>query len=180
MSNIYLNGGLYLKRKPKGNPLSYKGLSNIHQLLITDEGMYLRQRSCAGYYFDELIEVTKEQLDTEYINLLSFLEEAEYIGRRGKMVTPSLGGDIQFMMRKPIVLYRGKEHMILYSDIEDFGRLRFEKSIPVDSFDYRYVQNWEIFGEPTHIYENPKELYRDLVMDSLDLTEEKGFQRKLK
>ena len=39
MSNIYMNGSLYLRRKPKDNPLSYKGLSNIHQLLISEEGM---------------------------------------------------------------------------------------------------------------------------------------------
>jgi hypothetical protein len=175
-----MNGSLYLRRKPKDNPLSYKGLSNIHQLLILEEGMFFRQRSCTGYYFDELTPVTKEELDTEYINFLTFLEEAEYIGRRGKMTKESLGGDVQFLLRKPIVLYRGKEHIILYSDREDFGKLRFANSVPVDSFDYRYVQNWEIFGEQTNIYRNPKELYRDLVMDSLDLTEEKGYQRKLK
>lgn len=180
MSNIYLNGSLYLKRKPEQNPLSYKGLSNIHQLIILEEGMYLRQRSCAGYYFDELIPVTIEQLDNEYINLLSFLEESEYVGRRAKMVTPSLGGDVQFLMRKPILLYRGTDHIILYSDREDFGKMRFANSIPVDSFDYRYIGNWEIFGEQSNIYNNPKQLYRDLVMDSLDLTEDKGFQRKLK
>ena len=63
--NIYLNGALYLKRKPQEKPLSYKGLSNIHQLLISEEGMFLRQRSCTGSYFDELIPVTQEQLDTE-------------------------------------------------------------------------------------------------------------------
>lgn len=180
MSNVYMNGSLYLKRKPKEKPLSYKGLSNIHQLIISEEGMFLRQRSCAGYYFDELIPVTSEQLDSEYINLLTFLEEAEYIGQRGKMTSPSLGQDIQFIMRKPIVLYKGKEHMIIYSDINDFGKLRFGKSIPVDSLDYRYCQSWAFFGEQTDIYSNPKELYRDLVMDSFDLTEEKGYQRKLK
>ena len=70
--------------------------------------------------------------------------------------------------------------MIIYSDINDFGKLRFGKSIPVDSLDYRYNQSWVFFGEQTDIYRNPKELYRDLVMDSLDLTEEKGYQRKLK
>ena len=63
MSNVYMNGSLYLKRKPKENPLSYKGLGNIHQLIISEEGMFLRQRSCTGYYFDELMKVTQEQLD---------------------------------------------------------------------------------------------------------------------
>ena len=183
MNKIFLNGSLYLKRKPKDNPLAYKGLSNIHQLLISEEGMFLRQSDCTGSYFNEkedLIPITQEQLETEYIDLLKFMEESEYIGRRGKMVKESLGGDIQFMMRTPIVLYRGKDNMLLYSDIEDFGGIRFGKNIPVDSFDYRYVQNWEIFGEPTHIYENPKELYRDLIMDSIDKTDEKNYQRKLK
>ena len=180
MSNVYMNGSLYLKRKPKENPLSYKGLGNMHQLIISEEGMFLRQRSCTGYYFDELMKVTQEQLDNEYIHLLTFLEEAEYIGQRGKMTSPSLGEDIQIIMRKPIVHYKGKEHMIIYSDINDFGKLRFGKSIPVDSLDYRYNQSWGFFGEQTYIYRNPKELYRDLVMDSLDLTEEKGYQRKLK
>ena len=74
MTNIYVNGSLYLKKKPKNNPLSYKGLGNIHQLLFTEEGMFLRQRSCGGYYFDELIKVTPEQLDNEYINLLTFFD----------------------------------------------------------------------------------------------------------
>ena len=178
--NIYLNGALYLKRKPQEKPLSYKGLSNIHQLLISEEGMFLRQRSCTGIYFDELIPVTQEQLDNEYINLLTFMQESEYIGRIGKMKKESLGGDIQFILRKPIVLYKGKEHMLIYSDREDFGGLRFAHNIPVDSLDYRYSDNWEFFGEQTQIYNNPEKIYRDLVMDSINKTEEKGYQRKLK
>ena len=161
MKKVYLNGSLYLKRKPKNNPLAYKGLSNIHQLLISEEGMYLRQRDCTGDYYEDLIPVTIEQIENEYINLLDFLNEAQYIGRRGKMIKESLGGDIQFCMRKPIVLYQGKEHILIYSDIEDFGGLRFGDALPVDTFDYRYVQNWEFFGEQTNIYST---LRFDIIM----------------
>lgn len=178
--NIYLNGALYLKRKPENNPLAYKGLSCIHQLLVSEEGMFLRKRDCTGNYFDELVPVTQEQLDNGYINLLTFMQESEYVGRRGKMKKESLGGDIQFLIRKPIVLYKGKEHMLIYSDIEDFGTMRFAHNIPVDSLDYRYSDNWEFFGEQTNIYNNPQKLYRDLVMDSINKTEEKGYPRKLK
>jgi hypothetical protein len=46
--------------------------------------------------------------------------------------------------------------------------------------DYRYTDNWEFYGDQTNIYNDPKKLYRDLVMDSLNLNEEKGFQKRLK
>ena len=178
--NIYLNGALYLKKKPEINPLSYKGLSSIHQLIVSEEGMFLRKRSCSGDYFEELIEISPEILNKEYINLLTFLKESEYIGKRGKMTKESKGGDIQFLMRKPLVLYKGKEHMLIYSDIEDFGGLRFTNNLPVDTLDYRYTDNWEFFEEQTNIYNNPQKLYRDLVMDSFNLNEEKGYSKKLK
>ena len=146
--------------------------------------MFLRQRGCDGEYYNEredLIPISIEQLETEYIDLLTFMKESEYIGQRGKMTQPSLGGDIQFCIRKPIVLYKGKEHMLIYSDINDFGAMRFGNSIPVDSYDYRYVtEDWEFYGEQLNIYNKPEKLYRDLIMDSLGLTEEKGYQRKIK
>jgi hypothetical protein len=70
--------------------------------------------------------------------------------------------------------------MLIYSDREDFGGMRFAHNIPVDSLDYRYSDNWEFYGEQTQIYNSPEKLYRDLVMDSINKTEEKGYQRKLK
>lgn len=180
MNKIFLNGSLYLKRKPKTNPLLYKGLSSIHQLLVSEEGYFLRQRDCAGNYFEDLIPVTIEQLEKEYINLLDFLNEAEYIGKKGRMTQSTAAGDIQFCIRKPIVLYRGKEHIIIYTDENDFSKLRFGHNIPIQALDYRYMDNWEYNGEQTNIYNNPQQLNKELIMDSFDLTEQKGYQRKLK
>lgn len=175
--NVFINGSFYLKRKPNTNPTAYKGLSCLHQLIISEEGFFLRKRNFMGEYYD-IIPVEPQTLDDEYIDFMQFLKEAEYIGKKGKMTQPSTGGDISFMMRKPIVLYRGKEHMVLYHGKEDFSKLTYCDNLPVSILDYRYMDGWQYMDDDKNDYIDPKKLYGDLLKESFGILKNSEEEKK--
>lgn len=162
--NVFINGSLYLKRKPSINPTSYKGLSCIHQLVISEDGFFLRKRSFTGDYYD-IIPIEPQVLKEDYIDFMQFLKGADYIGKVGQMTQPSIGGDVSFMIRKPIVLYRGKEHIVLYHGKEDFSKLMYWDNLPVSVLDYRYMDSWKYMTEEKNDYNDPKKLYSDLLKE---------------
>lgn len=178
--NVYINGSFYLKRKPKTNPTAYKGLSSIHQLLISEEGFFLRKRNFMGDYSEELISIDPQKLDEEYIDFMKFLKEAEYIGKKGQMTQPSSGGDISFIMRKPVVLYRGEEHIVLYHGKEDFSKLVYWDNLPISVLDYRYMDNWNYLNDEPTEYSDYIKLYSDLLKESLGVLvkEDKEKQKR--
>lgn len=189
MKEIYVQGSLYLRKDPRINREEFRDLlydenfdfsdeyyeelteeiidydkaKAIYQLVITEEGMFLRQRNNIGDYFYKAIPVNEVFLKAHYISLDIFLNEAKYIGKTGRMIDLAENkSDLFVNKRNPIILYKSDTHIILYNDATIY-----RSKTPIEILDYRYCGNWEYYGEEVDIYKDSNLLYRDLLLDSL-------------
>ena len=187
MNKIYVQGSLFLKKGPtvyddkeidnhnefmeplfgdyfklEHGELNWHNVSNLHQLIITENGMYLRVRDQLGDFSESLYPITPKELEDNYIDFKQFLGESEYIGKFGVRTKPTKRGDTVFVDAPVIVLYRSDSHIILYDD-----KMMFKGFEPIQIYDSRFCQDWKFMGEQLDLYKEPYDLYRKLFDDSI-------------
>lgn len=202
MDKVYLQGQFFLKKGPtpvseslverykkvtyllhgkedniQVGQLDWSSVDKLHQLIIKDNKMFLRQRGVLGYYeTDRIIEVTAEELDNNYVDFMIALKQGEYIGKYGKRTLPiKATGDKSFMYDDTLVLYQLQNHMIVYNKkIHDWD----QDIVPISLIDARYIPDWTYSEEQQTLYSDPQKLYKDLYIEALkQVQKDKGKQK---
>ena len=197
MEKVYMQGSLFLKKGPEPisredveelrnlsyqvtgteylveeGTMDYSYVDDIHQLIINENGMYLRRRDCIGVYENELIPITEEQLEEDYIDLLKFLKSAKYIGKYGTRTKETENGDRSYMDEQVLVLYQSPTHTIIYE------KLLCEEKPIIGVLDSRFYENWDFDENQVDIYNDPAKLYIDLLKESYNMEENKNDKKK--
>lgn len=165
----------------------YSGLSSIFQLIVDNDNYYLREREVHGKYSTK--QITVEELESDYMDFAEFLLESKYVGKVGYKNEPLINGEKSFCTSKTfggtqIILYEHPSRkLIVKVDGEGNAIRKFlgEESLKLSIANERYNGDWTYEGEQLHIYEEPKDLYRQLYnegIESLKKDNEQGGRKK--
>ncbi len=181
--NFYLNGELYLCKTSVIKFLNEKNIyvsgnlpnyildlflkNNIFQLIIYNNSLNLFIDD-----INQLIKITEEELEKNFISLHSILKESNYIGQRAKMTKPiSIGygiNDSTYVNKiNPIILYKHPEFTIIYNDRLPINEFRISILPKVYGF------NWFFYGEKYYIYNKKADLYKNIFKNILDNRQKK-------
>lgn len=195
--NILIQGTLYLRKGPKQvnsenidmlrnltyllkgeegcipyNSLNYTNVDDFHQLFIDNNKMFMVIYRNLGHDYS-LREITPEELRNDYIDFISFLSSAEYIGRYGRRTKPAKNGDKSYMdtQSKLIILYYSKTHLICVEEDE------INSVIILNS---QYCDDWEFYGEKLDIYKTPSELYSTVFKEKTKILHGNSDDKRVK
>ena len=86
---VEINKDLYLKKKPfisETGRKDYSYCDKVFKLSLVDNNLYLEMQDT--FLNNEVFPITLEELDENYISVLEFLNNAEYIGRESYREVP--------------------------------------------------------------------------------------------
>lgn len=203
MNKTYIQGSLFLRKGPK--PVSRETIENLknltyqlhgeetyinegtmdwsyvdelHQLIINEKGMFLRRRDLFGQYSKELIPVTEEELENDYIDFMEYLKTANYIGKLGIRTKETKDGDRSYMSEPLLVLYQSPTHTITYRNLSFFESN--ENAVPIKILNAKYCSDWKFYGEQKDLYKNPTTLYLELLKESINKNNKNNKNNKRK